>query len=54
MAGNGEPPAIRIDLGTTSSSVAVWQKGCYNLIRNEKDESRTPFYVAFTNDGILE
>ncbi|KAK1320694.1 Heat shock 70 kDa protein 8 [Acorus calamus] len=53
MAENGEPPAIGIDLGTTSLSVAIWQNGCCNLIRNEKDESRTPFYVVFTDDGIL-
>jgi molecular chaperone DnaK len=53
----GEPSManiIGIDLGTTSSRVAVMRGGIPTIIENTEGEGTTPSYVAFTkSDEIL-
>ncbi len=46
-------PAIRIDLGTTNSCVAVWWKGSFEVIANEEGKRTMPSCVAFTNTEML-
>ncbi|CAG9577598.1 unnamed protein product [Danaus chrysippus] len=45
--------AVGIDLGTSSSCVAVWKNGAIEVIPNEQGNKTTPSYVAFTASGRL-
>ncbi|XP_073126341.1 heat shock cognate 70 kDa protein-like [Henckelia pumila] len=53
MAGENEGPAIGIDLGTTYSCVAVWQKDRAVIIPNEQGNRITSSYVSFTETERL-
>ncbi|KAJ4746009.1 Heat shock 70 kDa protein [Rhynchospora pubera] len=46
-------PAIGIDLGTTYSCVAVWQKNHVKIIENDQGNRLTPSCVAFSEEGRL-
>ncbi|KAM1184417.1 hypothetical protein ACFX15_013364 [Malus domestica] len=47
--GGEEEHAVGIDLGTTYSCVAVWQKDHVETILNDYGNRKTASYVAFTN-----
>ncbi|XP_057423675.1 heat shock 70 kDa protein 18-like [Lotus japonicus] len=53
MAGEGEGPAIGIDLGTTYSCVGVWQYDSVKIIHNDHGNRTTPSYVGFTDYELL-
>ncbi|XP_054786706.1 heat shock 70 kDa protein 18-like isoform X1 [Prosopis cineraria] len=53
MGERGRKPAIGIDLGTTYSCVAVWQKDRAEIIVNDQGNRTTPSMVAFTDTQRL-
>ena len=48
-----EGPCVGIDLGTTYSVVAIYQKGGVTVIPNEMGNRITPSVVAFTEEERL-
>ena len=46
-------PSIGIDLGTTNSCVAVFQRGKVDVIANGQGSRITPSVVAFTERGRI-
>lgn len=48
---DGQDPVVGIDLGTTYSSVGIFQNGRVVIIPNEQGNLITPSYVAFNDDG---
>jgi molecular chaperone DnaK (HSP70) len=48
-----EAQAVGIDLGTTYSSIAVWNNSQVKVIENEQGKTTTPSYVAFIDEHRL-
>ncbi|KAK7438576.1 Hsp70 chaperone [Stygiomarasmius scandens] len=49
ISGSLEKLAIGINLGTTSSSVGIWQNGHVEIITNSQGSQKTPSYITFTD-----
>jgi heat shock protein 1/8 len=49
----GNKYAVGIDLGTTTSSIGIWQNDRVEIIANEQGNRTTPSYVAFTDTERL-
>ena len=47
------PPAVGIDLGTTTSCIGIYRDDQFEIIPNEDGDHTTPSWVAFTENGRL-
>lgn len=48
-----QKPTIGIDLGTTNTCLAIWEKGKAVVLKNKAGKSTTPSCVSFTPNGYF-